>query len=270
MGEEVLLKERRGLVGTLTLNRPEKGNSISVELMFKLIQALEEWAREDDIRTLVVTGAGGKAFCSGFDVEAIPTDLPAKDKETTDAINLTIQNPLEHLMDLLNDYPYPTIAMLNGNAIGAGFNLAMCCDLRIAAGHVRMGIPPAKLGLVYHPEGIRQVAEAIGMARAREVFFTGRLYDPVDVKAMGLVHKTVTAAELPGAVATLAEEIAENAPLSLKGIKKIFSMYGRGLDFREDDLRQAELIMAQAFVSEDLKEGRRAFLEKRKPHFKGR
>jgi len=270
MADEVLLKERKGQVGTLILNRPDQGNSLSVELLLKLIQSLEEWAGDDTLRTLVITGKGDKAFCGGFDVRAIPTALPPKEEKTGKTQGLQAQNPVAQLMDRVKNYPYPTIAMLNGYAMGAGFNLAMCCDLRLAADDVRMGIPPAKLGLVYHPEGIKQVVEAVGMARAREVFFTGRIYGPEQVKEMGLVHHLLPRAELSGATFRLAEEISENAPLSLKGIKKILNMFGDGLVLSEADRQEAELIMVRSFLSEDLKEGQLAFIQKRKPDFKGR
>jgi len=270
MADEVLLKERQGHVGTLILNRPDKGNSLSVELLLKLIQALEEWAGDDGLRTLVITGTGDKAFCGGFDVRSIPTQLPPKEAASVGAKGLKSPNPVEQLLERVKNYPYPTIAMLNGYALGAGFNLAMCCDLRIATGHARMGIPPAKLGLVYHPEGIQQVAEAIGMARAREVFFTGRLYGPEEVREMGLVHHMVPAAELTGFTYGLAEEISENAPLSLKGIKQILNLLGKSPVLSERDRQAAELIVVQSFLSEDLKEGQRAFIQKRKPKFQGR
>jgi len=270
MADEVLRKERQGRVGTLILNRPDKGNSLSVELLLKLIQALQEWAGDDTIRTLVITGTGDKAFCGGFDVRSIPTELPPQEEASAGAKGLKSPNPVEQLLDQVKNYPYPTIAMLNGYALGAGFNLAMCCDLRIAADHVRMGIPPAKLGLVYHPEGIKQVVEAVGMARAREVFFTGRLYAPEDVREMGLVHQMVPGSELAGVTYGLAEEISENAPLSLKGIKQILNLFGKSLGLSERDRQAAELIVAGSFLSEDLKEGQLAFIQKRKPDFKGR
>lgn len=270
MADEVLLKERQGHVGTLILNRPDKGNSLSVELLLKLIQALEEWAKDDGLRTLVITGTGDKAFCGGFDVRSIPTELPPKEAASAGAKGLNSLNPVEQLMDRVKNYPYPTIARLNGYAMGAGFNLAMCCDLRIAADHARLGIPPAKLGLVYHPEGIKQVAEAIGMARAREVFFTGRLYGPEEVREMGLVHRMVPGSELAGVTSGLAEEISENAPLSLKGIKRILNLLGQRGVFSEAEKQETDWIMAQAFLSADLKEGQLAFIQKRKPKFQGR
>jgi enoyl-CoA hydratase len=270
MGPEVLLRERKGLVGWLTLNRPEKGNSLSLDLLFALLKALEEWAADDGIRALVIRGAGDKAFCAGFDVRSIPTGPIPASGMTPEMKAFEHHNPVELLMNRLHDFPYPTIAMLNGLAIGAGFNLAICCDLRLAGDHVRMGIPPARLGLVYHAEGLKQVAEALGMARAREVFFTGRLYAPAEVLAMGLVHQMVPRAELEALTATLAQEISANAPLSLKGIKRILNLLAANPAWGNQEKQEAAAIVTQSFLSEDAREGQLAFLQKRKPEFKGR
>lgn len=265
MSDGVLLKEVKDRVGTLTLNRPDKGNSLTVEVLRGLILALREWAGEDECRVVVVRGAGEKAFCGGFEVGAIPTEAGHENASV-----FMTENPVEGALMALKEYPYPTIAMLNGYAVGAGFNLAMCCDLRLAADHVRMGIPPAKLGLVYPPDGLRQVVEAIGMARAREVFFTGRIYGPAEVKEMGLVHHMMPAAELEKAVYETAREIADNAPLSLKGMKRILAMIASSTSFSATDLKEARRLVAVSFMSDDAKEGQRAFLQKRKPEFKGK
>jgi enoyl-CoA hydratase/carnithine racemase len=265
MENNVLLKEIKGNVGTLTINRPEKRNSLTADLLFDLIKTLEEWAEAGEVRVVVLTGTGDKAFSGGFDVRSIPTQNTPETAEV-----FRNQNPVERSLDAVKEYPYPTIAMINGYVLGAAFNLTMCCDIRIAADHVRMGIPPAKLGLVYPPGGLKQIVEAIGMARAREVFFTGRLYDPEDVLRMSLVHQMVPRSELESATYAIAEEIAENAPLSLKGIKKILNMLGKSLEFSDEDWKEAVKLSTMSFLTEDAKEGQLAFIEKRKPMFKGR
>jgi len=265
MSDGVLLTEVRERVGTITINRPEKGNSLTVEVLRGLMGTLAEWAKGEACRVVVMRGAGEKAFCGGFEVGAIPTDAGHENA----AVFMT-ENPVEGALAALKDYPYPTIAMLNGYAVGSGFNLAMCCDLRLAADHVRMGIPPAKLGLVYPPDGLRQVVEAIGMARAREVFFTGRIYGPAEVREMGLVHHMMPAADLEKAVYELAREIADNAPLSLKGIKRILAMIASASAFNASDREEAQRLVAESFMSQDAREGQAAFLQKRKPEFKGK
>jgi enoyl-CoA hydratase/carnithine racemase len=264
-GQELLRRERRGSIGTLVLNRPEKNNALSVELLLDLHQALTEWSNDDSIRALVITGSGEKAFCSGFDILSIPTQLTPQMEEL-----LKKHNPLELVFSGVKNYPYPVIAMLNGHVFGAGFNLAVCCDMRIAADDIRMGMPPAKLGLVYHPEGIKQFEEALGAARTREVFFTAKTYDAQQIRDMGLVHYMVPRAELADRTYTMAEEIASNAPLSLKGTKRIMNMLGNCVSLSQEDLKEAEALINAAFNSEDLKEGQAAFVQKRKPEFKGR
>jgi len=264
MGNEVLIKESNGNVGTIIFNRPEKKNSLSPELLIKLHLILKEWAQDETIRTVVFTGSGDKAFSSGYDILAIPTDL------TPEMAELMIkENPLKLAMSSVKNYPFPTIAMMNGYALGAGLNLALCCDIRVGVEDISVSMPPAKLGLIYHPEGIKQFVEVIGLARTKEIFFTARKYKGREVKKMGIVDYLVPRNELSATTYALANEIAGNAPLSLKGTKRILGMLSRAIEFKESDLKEADAIMAEGFNSKDIKEGQTAFIEKRKPVFKG-
>lgn len=265
MGNELLIKEKKGNVGTIIFNRPERKNSFSPELLFKLHLTLKEWAEDDAIRTVVFTGSGDRAFSSGYDILAIPTDLTPEMAEI-----MKKENPLKLAMSSVKHYPYPTIAMMNGYALGAGLNLALCCDMRVAVEDISISMPPAKLGLIYHPEGFKQFVEVIGLARTKELFFTARKYKGRKVKEMGIVDYLVPRTELSAMTYALANEIAGNAPLALKGSKRILGMLSRAVEFKESDLREADAILAEGFNSEDLKEGQTAFIEKRKPVFKGR
>ena len=172
MADDVLLETIHGYIGTLTFNRPERRNALSPELLIMLYQALERWAKEEKVRAVVISGGDGKAFCSGFDIAQIPTDISPE----MEAL-LKDNNPLELALSALKNFPYPTIAMWNGYCFGAGLNLSMCCDIRITADDIKIGMPPVKLGVVYHHEGLIQFIQAIGMAATREIFFTGRRGD---------------------------------------------------------------------------------------------
>jgi enoyl-CoA hydratase/carnithine racemase len=266
MGESnELLTEKRGRIGVLTINRPERRNALAPQLLIALHETLAAWAREEEIRTVVITGSGGKAFSSGYDILAIPTDLTP---ET--ASRLRHGNPLQLALESVKNFPYPTIAMLNGHCFGGAVHLALCCDLRVGADDIAVGVPPARLGVVYPHEGIAQVAQVLGMARAREVFFTGRSYRGEALREIGLVDRLVPRSELEATTYGLAEEIAGNAPLSLKGMKRILNLIEGSASLSGEARREAEALFAAALQSEDAKEGQKAFIEKRRPSFSGR
>jgi enoyl-CoA hydratase/carnithine racemase len=260
-----LLTETRGHIGILTLNRPERRNALSPRLLIALHEQIEAWSRKDEIRIVVITGAGEKAFSSGYDIVAIPTDLTP---ET--ASRLRDRNPLQLALESVKQFPYPTIAMLNGHCFGGAVHLALCCDLRTGADDIAVGMPPARLGVVYPHEGIAQLVQVVGMARAREVLFTGKSYRGEELRSSGLVDRLVPRSELAATTYALAEEIAANAPLSLRGIKRILNLIEASAPLSEAARREAETLFTAALRSEDAKEGQRAFLEKRKPSFVGR
>ena len=265
MGTEVLLKEIDGNVGILKLNRPQKRNALSPDLLVDLHLILKKWADEDAVRVVVITGNSEKAFSSGYDILAIPTELSPEAAEL-----LKTSNPLELALNSIKNFPFPVIAMINGYCFGAGLNLAMCCDIRIGADHIKAGMPPVKLGLVYHPEGLSQFIEVIGMAKTREIFFTGHTYSGNEVKNMRLVDHMVPLENLSKTVYSMAEEISKNAPLSLKGTKRILNMIGKYSLIGPEYINEAESLISEAFNSDDLKEGQTAFIEKRSPVFKGK
>ncbi len=265
MAQQELIVEKSGAVCTLTFNRPERRNALSPLLLYHFAETLEQLKKEDEMRCVVLQGSGDKAFSSGYDITAIPTDVKPEV-----LAEIRRKNPLERAIEALTDFPYPTIAMVNGMAFGAGCEIAATCDIRIAVDTARMGMPPAKLGIVYFPAGLMRFVNIIGLANAKELFFAGRYYPGARIKEMGLVHYLLPADQLVPFTREMAEEIAGNAPLALKGTKAIFRLCLKHQRLEPEDLRQAELLVAEAFRSEDLKEGQKAFFEKRKPVFKGR
>lgn len=265
MESNLLLVNRKNNVATLTLNRPAKKNSLSPELIQLLLDTLAELAVDDHIRALVIRGCGEDAFCSGYDIRSLPTRLSGDVREKMKTLN-----PVESLFSALLGFPYPVLAMINGVAFGAGCELTICCDIRIGDKHIRMGMPPARLGIVYPWSGLQRFVQVIGLKHTREIFFTGRTYNGKRLKEMGLVDYLVPREELETFTLRMAEDIAANAPLALRGTKRVLNLLLQASRPDKDSLAEAESIAEAAFLSEDLKEGQAAFLEKRKPIFKGR
>ena len=263
--ENMLLVKIENSVCTLTLNRPEKKNSLSPELVDNLLGTFEKLAAADSVRAVVIRGGGDEAFCSGYDINALPTRLSDDVLEKIKTLN-----PVEALFKAIVNFPFPVIAMINGVAFGAGCELSICCDLRIGAETIRMGMPPAKLGLAYPWTGLQRFIQVLGLKSTRELFCTGRSYKGNRLKELGLVDYLLPANELETFTYQMAAEIAANAPLALKGTKRILNLLLNASELPDHDQKEAESITEAAFLSEDLKEGRLAFLEKRKPSFKGK
>lgn len=263
--EKPLLINRKNNVVTLTLNRPEKKNSLSLELVTILLKTLKDLAADDRVRTLVIRGSGDKAFCSGFDIRSLPTNHSENVKD-----KLKTLNPVEALFNAVINFPWPVIAMVNGVAFGAGCELTICCDIRIGIKETRMGMPPAKLGIVYPWKGLLRFIRTIGLKSTREMFFTGRTYQGQRLKELGLLDYLVSADEAESYTFQMAEEIAANAPLALRGTKRVINLLLQSNSLDDSSIAEAESITEAAFLSEDLKEGQLAFIEKRMPKFKGK
>ncbi len=253
--------EDRGFVRVLTVDNPVKRNAFDYGSLAELAGACAR-AASDRVRCLVLRGAGD-AFSSGFDIDAMEGDGPGGDRPDL---------ATERAMEAVEAVPCPTVAFVNGPAFGAGCELAVTCDLRIASERARMGMPPAKLGVVYAAAGIRRFLALVGPAHAREMFFTGRPVDAAKALSMGLVDRVAPPVDAEAAVLALADEIAANAPIAVQGMKRILrlleSTHERGLT----DAERAEVsaLRSRAFESADLREGRRAWSERRTPRFDGR
>ncbi len=255
MADEILLTVEAG-VATVTMNRPDQRNAMNTALLRGLHSAFDDLDGRRDVRVVVVKGAG-PAFCSGMDLKEMEQRRGEADPEG---------NVVEVLRRVERSR-HPTIAALHGDAIAGGCELALHCDLRVAAEPARLGMPLARIGLVVpFPLG-QKLVEIIGPAHTRQLLFTGQPIDARRAYEIGMVHQVVPAAELPDAVQALARRIADNAPLSLAGIKAVLL---RAVSAR-DSVMHADLDAAAnaARTSADAQEGRRAMLEKRKPNFRG-
>ncbi len=254
MSEE-LLEERHGRVAVLTLNRPQRLNALSPEVLIALGDRLRQWAQDGQVRAVVIKGAGEKAFSAGYDIGRI---------------SQTRGDPLRYGLEAVMDFPYAVIAAMRGFAIGAGLHLAMACDLRIASPSARLSMPPVRLGLIYPIEGYELFVRTVGPAAAKALFLTGRQFTAQEALQMGLVHRLEPEETLEEYVMALAQELAEEcAPLAVQGTKFIINRLARGPLSQEDAARAREM-MARAFQSEDAREAQVAFAEKRKPQFRGR
>lgn len=259
----MLLVEKKGFIGFLTIDYPEKANALTPELLSEIHKTLESFSRSDSVRCVVIKGSGSKVFSSGYDINAICVDpLSDTPRKTPDE--------LLQAFDSIKNFPYPTIAMLNGHAYGAGFNLCACCDIRIAAEDITLGMTPARLGVAYHPKGIQQFIQAFGIARTKEIFFTARSFQGKELVQKGLVDYMIPRQDLEMFTRAFAEKITRNAPLSLKGIKTIIGMFENDMTLNPEKSDQAEQWIQTCFHSDDLKEGQAAFLEKRMPEFIGK
>jgi enoyl-CoA hydratase/carnithine racemase len=250
-------------VARLTIKNPKKRNALDHDILGAIAEAMP--SLDDGIKTrcVILTGEG-KVFSAGYDIGDIPDEVFAEEAERL------VAHPFHRAIQAVEDFPFPTLAVLNGHALGGGLELAVTCDLRLAATGARLGMPPAKLGLIYSHTGLQKFIDAVGAARTRELFFVGRNIEAERAEQIGLVNAVVPAAELEAASIELASEIASNAPISLRGNKqiiRILTSFPRLSPEQEQNVIQLRL---SSFSTEDFREGVRAFGEKRRPEWKGR
>lgn len=251
---------REGDVAWLTLARPEAANALSRGLVAALRTRLDELAADPDLRVVVLTGGGEKAFCAG-------ADLKERRTFTRDQTRAFLAD-LNAVVDALAAFPRPVVAALNGVAFGGGLELALACDLRIAAAHVALGLPEVQLGIIPGAGGTQRLARACGLAVAKELVLTGRRIDAQRALALGIVSAVVPAAELRAEASRLARQIADAGPLAVAAARRALDLgFGRplaeGLAIERDCY---EVVLGSA----DRDEGLAAFAEKRRPAYKGR
>lgn len=257
---KLLLDEPAENVARLTIRNPERRGALDHEIL----DTLAETVRSLDARCLVVAGSG-RVFSAGYDIGNL------EGRELGEAAERLVAHPFHAAIEALEAYDYPTLAQVNGHAIGGGLELALTCDIRIAARGAKMGMPPAKLGLIYSHTGLRKFIEACGVAGTSELFFVGRNVDAERAERMGLVNAVVEPDRLEETALGMAAEIAAGAPLSLAGNKRIIRTLRERPGVLPEELeRELVELRESCFRTEDFHEGVRAFAEKRKPRWRGR
>jgi enoyl-CoA hydratase/carnithine racemase len=260
MPGEVLVDEPADGVVRLTISHPQKRNALDHAILDRLAELLTTLRAP----CVILTGTQGM-FSSGYDIGDIPDDVFAVEAEKL------VAHPFTAAITALEAYPYATVAAVGGHAIGGGLELALSCDLRVAHAGVQLGMPPAKLGLVYSHTGLRKFLDAIGEPRTRELFLLGRNVDAATALHWGLVNRVVGEGELADAALELARELAGNAPLSISGNKRVLrELLIAGAELRPDVESELLALRRACFASDDLREGVQAFAQRRAPRWSGR
>jgi enoyl-CoA hydratase/carnithine racemase len=259
---KLLLDEPADGVLRLTISNPAKRNALDHPILDAISATLAECSGAH-VRCVIVTGAHGM-FSAGYDIGEIP------DEDFEEQAERLVAHPFTLAIDALAAFPHPTLAALPGHTIGGGLELALACDLRIAQAGIKLGMPPAKLGLVYSHTGLRRFIDTIGAARTRELFLLGSYIDAPTAHAWGLVNRVSAAEELEAATLALAVELAGNAPLSQTGNKRVIEALLQAEGELAADVEQELIELRRAsFASRDLHEGMRAFAERRAPRWQG-
>lgn len=256
-----ILSAISGAIATLTFNNPERHNAMSLDMWRAATAVLEQFEQDPSVRVIVLTGAGGKAFVSGADISKFESE-----RATVDAVS-EYNIAVDRFGKVLGECSKPTIAMIRGYCIGGGVGIAVCCDMRIANDTARFAVPAAKLGLGYGYANVRRIMDLVGPQFATEMLLTARQFDTADAMRMGLVNHVVPDAEIETYVLELAGVISNNAPLTIRAVKRIVRELRRNPD--DADVAACDALVRQCFESADYREGRQAFLEKRKPVFRG-
>jgi enoyl-CoA hydratase len=258
MYENVIL-ERRGRVAVVTINRPDKLNALNIATRNEIVAVFDELRADESVRVVVITGSGEKAFIAGADIGEFAGRTAHQQREVMRS---------SRVFSVVEDFPKPVIARINGFCLGGGCELALGCDIRIASSNAKLGQPEINLGIIPGGGGTQRLTRLVGEGKAMELILTGKLITAQDALAIGLVNDVVAPEELDARVMDTANQIAEKSPIALQAAKEAVKTAARA-NLREGLDREVDLF-ALCFASEDKEEGVRAFLEKRKPEFTGR
>jgi enoyl-CoA hydratase/carnithine racemase len=262
-GGKLLLDQPAEAVTRLTISNPERRNALDHDILDAFAEVLPQLNRGIENRCVLITGAP-PLFSAGYDIADIPDESFERDAEAL------VAHPFHAAMEAIAKHPWPTVAAINGHCLGGGLELAITCDLRICAAGAKLGMPPAKLGLIYGHTGLRKFLDVVGLPRTKELFLTGRNLDAIRADEVGLVNRVVVDEDLEGEAVALAAAIAENAPISMRGNKHAINLLNDVANLTAQQEAGLVALRESCFESEDFREGIRAFGEKRRPQWKGR
>ncbi|HEY5977355.1 MAG TPA: enoyl-CoA hydratase-related protein [Solirubrobacterales bacterium] len=250
-------------VARIRIRNPERRNALDHEILDGLAELIPTLDRGIEIRCVMITGEP-PVFSAGYDIATIPTETFERDAEAL------VAHPFPAALEAIASHPWPTLAAINGHCLGGALELAITCDLRICSDAAKLGMPPAKLGLVYGHTGLRKFLDTVGLARTKELFLTGRNFDAARAEQIGLVNEVVADPALEDDAVALAAAIAANAPLSTRGNKRAIEVLNQNPVLSEAQEAALIALRESCFSSEDFREGIAAFAEKRKASWKGR
>ncbi len=258
-----VIVDREGTMATVTVSHPAKKNALNLAILADLRNAFGELA-DEETRCVVLRGEGEEAFCAGYDIGRIPAGGSGEGQV------LLSSNPFDDMIRSVESFPSPVIAMVNGFAFGGGLEMAIACDIRLASDQAVFGMTPARLGVIYRPAGLMRFIHTIGLPATKELFYTARKVSARRAADLGLVNRICPPEELSQVTYEMAREIAGNAPISIRGTKRILAMCMAFRGLPPGEAQEAEEWIRRCMDSRDLEEGKKAFAEKRNPEFTGR